>query len=93
MLSAVKEAFTNIPRHSDATLARLTLIEHPGFYQMIISDNGSAALADFEKGLGLRSIAERIEALKGHFLIRTLSGFEIFITIPKEAVHETAARR
>ena len=33
----------------------------------------------------LRSIAERVEALNGHFLVRTHSGFETFITIPKEA--------
>jgi len=93
LIAAVKEAFANIARHSDATLVRLTLTEHPAFYQLVISDNGGAAFADLEKGIGLKSIAERIEALKGHFLIRTLSGFEIFITIPKEVARETATRR
>jgi signal transduction histidine kinase len=84
-VAAVKEAFANIARHSGATLAHLTLTEHPAFYQLVISDNGHAATADFAKGIGLKSIAERVEALNGHFLVRTHSGFEIFITIPKEA--------
>jgi len=92
-VAAVKEAFANIAKHSGATIVRLTLTEHPAFYQLVISDNGGAVFADLEKGIGLKSIAERIEALKGHFLIRTLSGFEIFITIPKEGARETAARR
>ena len=84
-VAAVKEAFANIARHSGATLARLTLTEHPAFYQLVISDNGRAAKADLNRGIGLKSIAERVEALNGHFLVRTHSGFEIFITIPKEA--------
>jgi signal transduction histidine kinase len=93
LVAAIKEAFTNIAKHSDATLARLTLTEHPAFFQMIVSDNGGAASADFERGIGLRSISERVEALNGHFLIRTANGFEVFITIPKEAMRETADRR
>ena len=92
LIAAVKEAFANIARHSGATQARLTLTEHPAFYQLVISDNGRAATADLNRGIGLKSIAERVEALRGHFLIRTLNGFEIFITIPKEAARETADR-
>lgn len=84
LISAVKEAFANIARHSDANLVRLNLIEHPAFYQMTISDNGSKIAADLEKGMGLKSISSRIEALNGYFLIKTNNGFEIFITIPKE---------
>ena len=85
LISAVKETFSNIARHSDADLVRLNLIEHPAFYQMTVSDNGSTIAADLEKGMGLKSIASRVEALNGYFLIRTNNGFEIFLTIPKEA--------
>jgi signal transduction histidine kinase len=92
LIAAIKEAFANIAKHSNATLARLTLTEHPAFYQMVISDNGRSATADFTKGIGLKSISERVEALNGHFLIRTRNGFEIFITIPKEADRETSDR-
>ncbi|MBT9173259.1 MAG: Sensor histidine kinase DesK [Syntrophomonadaceae bacterium] len=69
LISAVKEAFANIAKHSDASLVRLTLTEHPAFYQLVISDNGRAASADFTKGIGLKSIAERVEALSGHLAI------------------------
>jgi signal transduction histidine kinase len=93
LIAAVKECFANIAKHSGASLARLTLTEHPAFYQLVISDNGRAASADLTKGIGLKSISERVKALNGHFLIKTLDGFEIFITIPKEAAHETADRR
>lgn len=85
LISAVKEAFSNIAKHSDANLVKLDLIEHPAFYQMTVSDNGHALLHGFEKGLGLKSISTRVEALSGYFLTRTQNGFEIFITIPKEA--------
>jgi signal transduction histidine kinase len=93
LIAAVKEAFTNITKHSDATVARLQLIEHPAFYQLVVSDNGRVAKAVAPQGLGLTSIAERVLALKGHFLVRTQSGFEIFITIPKEAAYATAGSR
>lgn len=86
MISAVKEVFSNIARHSNASLVKLNLIEHPAFYQLTISDNGGEIAADLDKGIGLKSISSRIEALNGYFLIRTNNGFEIFLTIPKEAL-------
>ncbi len=86
LISAVKEAFSNIARHSGASLVRLLLTEHPAFYQMIISDNGKVAAINTDEGMGLKNISGRVEALRGHFLIRAQNGFEIFITIPKEAL-------
>lgn len=87
-IAAAKEACSNIAKHSDATLVRLALTEHTSFYQLIIADNGSSPSADHGKGIGLKSIAARIEALNGQFLVRTNHGFEIFITVPKEAAGE-----
>jgi len=92
-ISAVKEAFANVAKHSDATLVRLTITEHKSFYQLVVSDNGSTSCVDYASGLGLKNIAERIEALRGQFLVRTRNGFEIFITVPKEATNETPPRR
>lgn len=40
-IAIVKEALTNIMKHSDATKVLLSLHEHPGIYQLIIEDNGS----------------------------------------------------
>jgi len=92
-ISAVKEAFANVAKHSDATLVRLTITEHKSFYQLVVSDNGNAPSTNYASGLGLKSIAERIEALRGQFLIKTRNGFEIFITVPKGAADETSPRR
>jgi len=38
----VREALNNIAKHSNATEAGITLMEHPSFYQLVMSDNGSA---------------------------------------------------
>jgi signal transduction histidine kinase len=39
LLFIVKEALSNIIRHSDATHAAVTLTEHPALYQLVVRDN------------------------------------------------------
>lgn len=41
-IGIVKEALSNIIRHSHATEVSISCIEHPGLYQLKISDNGTA---------------------------------------------------
>ncbi len=84
ILAIIKEALSNVAKHSNASHVDISLVEHPGFYQLIVSDNGSTVSYNPDDGIGLKNIAHRIEALKGYFLIRTTKGFELFITIPKE---------
>jgi len=86
LISSVKEAFSNIAKHSDADKVQLNLIEHPVFYQLTIHDNGKNINLDLEKGIGLNNIRERVESAKGYFRIKTDSGFEIFISMPKEGI-------
>ena len=100
--SIVREALSNIARHSHATEAYITVTEHPAFCQMIIGDNGTArnvstvdrskvdkakadkAKADgFPVGIGLRNMADRVEALGGIFRTEQDKGFKIFISVPK----------
>lgn len=83
-LSVIREALSNIIRHSDATQASIVLREHPALYQLIIRDNGTSAGYSTDEGLGLKSMTDRVEALKGNINIQTRNGFEIFISIPKE---------
>ena len=85
VIAVVKEALSNIIKHSDATAASIVFRELPGFYQLIISDNGSPKKFDLEKGMGLSSIKARIEGLKGHVHLSSEKGFKIFISMPKEA--------
>ena len=40
-ISIVKEALSNVARHSNATLVQITMREHPALYQLCIEDNGT----------------------------------------------------
>lgn len=86
MLAIVKEGLTNIIRHSNATDAKVSLQEHPAFYQVIISDNGVVSDYEPERGIGLQNIHDRVDAFHGVMNITVKNGFRIFITIPKREV-------
>jgi signal transduction histidine kinase len=82
MLSVVKEALSNIIRHSDASRVRVTLREHPALYQLIVRDNGTPK-AQSGDGIGLKNIAQRVEAVGGLVNIGSDGGFTVFVSIPK----------
>lgn len=92
-VSIVKEALSNIIRHSDATEASILLREHPALYQLIIRDNGNIKRRFTGKGLGLQNMTDRVEALGGNINIITENGFEIFASVPKEDAYEAAGSR
>ena len=87
LIAILKESFSNVAKHSTAPEVKVSLIEHPSFYQFIIHDNGHSPTTIqnqfFATGIGLKNIEQRVTELKGHFLIRTQNGFELFITLPK----------
>lgn len=83
IIAIIKEAIHNIYKHSDATTIDILLREQPVFYQLIIKDNGSPSVIQ-GNGMGLKNMKDRIEQYKGYINFKTDSGFEIFITIPKE---------
>lgn len=83
ILAIVKEAFTNIVKHSNATHVTLSFQEHPILYQLIISDNGTKQSKTSRHGIGLKNIQERIQSVQGQVLVTQENGFRIFITIPK----------
>lgn len=82
-VAIIKEGLNNIVRHSNATQVKLTLLEQPSFYQLILQDNGTNVAEKAPKGLGLRSIADRVEALGGNFVHEHDGGFRLFISVPK----------
>lgn len=89
-IATVKEAMSNIVKHSDADRIAIVLREHPGFYQLTVEDNGRTGQQSrgfqgrVEYGMGLENMRERVEALHGTLHIRTEKGFVIFISVPKE---------
>ena len=92
----IKEALTNIMRHSNAGKAWIILREHPAMYQLIIQDNGTIHDKDHDRikmqienaglreGMGLHNIAERVSSFGGILNISIDRGFRIFISIPKK---------
>ena len=96
-ITAVKEAMSNIAKHSDADKISVILREHPAFYQLTVEDNGTVGRKgqsgllweeevvrmDGKEGIGLSNMKERVQALGGTFRIHTENGFVIFISIPK----------
>ncbi len=85
-ITIVKEALNNTARHSNATSCSVYVHEHPGFYQLLVEDNGSTASASKanSSGIGLINMEDRVKALGGHITISSTNGFRIFISIPKK---------
>lgn len=85
-IAILKESLSNIQRHSNATRVSILVREHPGLYQLIISDNGTKKGNLYGNGIGLSNMKDRVDNLKGSILITQDKGFQIFITIPKNAL-------
>jgi len=83
-LAIIREALSNTARHSNATSASITLMEHPALYQLVIEDNGTASRNSSTTGIGLQNMKDRVEAFQGIFRAEQERGFKVFISIPKE---------
>lgn len=83
-LAITKEALNNTIKHSDASLVKITVKEHPAFYQLLIEDNGTAKKTTSDTtGIGLSNMKERVDTLHGIIHIKTEQGYHIFVSIPK----------
>lgn len=85
-LTILKEALTNVQKHSDATKVKVILHELEEYYQMMVEDNGTgqANVYNPSGGIGLRNMEERIRALGGIITFSGHQGFRIFISVPKK---------
>lgn len=88
-ITIANEALNNIIKHSNATQVNVIVKEHPGFYQLLIEDNGTKARGKTPEeisanGIGLKNMEERVNSLHGILRIQTDKGFKIFISIPKQ---------
>lgn len=89
--AVLREALSNTMRHAHARNVTVRCMEHPSFYQLIVTDDGAdATLANSRnaaEGMGLGSMRERVEALGGTFTAgpRTgAGGWRVFATVPKQ---------
>ena len=88
--AVLREALSNTMRHACAHAVAVRCMEHPSFYQLIVTDDGTGGTRTggrgVAEGMGLGSMRERIEALGGTFTAgpRTGSpGWRVFATVPK----------
>ena len=82
--AVVREAVSNIIKHSNSTQVRVIVREHPNIATLMIEDNGTGASLE-SSGIGLESIRERVDALGGIVNISAeKSGFKIFVSIVKK---------
>ncbi|WP_077369170.1 sensor histidine kinase [Anaerosalibacter sp. Marseille-P3206] len=82
ILSVIKEALTNCAKHSNATKIKISLLNQPKFYSILIEDNGSQ-FDDRNKGIGLLSMKEIADKYNGFFNCRFDDGFKIHMTLMK----------
>jgi signal transduction histidine kinase len=95
----IREALTNVMKHSQASRVDITIHEHPAFYQLIIEDNGSQRCLSESKqakvpynnlekpneidGMGINGMRERVSELHGSINIFREAGFRIFVSLPR----------
>lgn len=79
----LKEAVSNILRHSSGDKVQITVREHPALYQLIIYNNGSGGKVS-GTGMGLDDMRQRAEELNGIFRVDSEKGFTVFVSVKKE---------
>lgn len=85
----ITELLNNVMKHSNASVANLTIKENNNFLQIQVHDNGKGFDTnkfDIIEGFGLNQIKARVDAMKGNFSIHSVLGngtrinFEILIS-------------
>ena len=89
--AVLREALSNAMRHAHAKTITARCMEHPSFYQLVVTDDGTGGVRTGARsatgGMGLASMRERVEALGGTFTAGSrvgASGWRVFATIPKQ---------
>ena len=93
----LKEALTNVSRHSKASLVTVKLDGNADFLRLQVSDNGGKnedgarvaqstdkRIAPSSSGLGLAGIRERVRAVGGTLTVSAECGFTVVCILPKQ---------
>ncbi len=90
LLAVITEGIHNMEVHADVHRALLKVLQQPGFYQLILRNDGVRHPIR-EGGMGLANIRKRIYELGGHVHIHcTKDCFQLFITLPIRTKEETS---
>ena len=93
IIGIVREAVSNIIKHSKNDSVDIVIREHPGMYQLVIHDYvkgyGHTKILDATKnigrtdGIGIQNMQDRVKSLRGNMSIDEGNGYKIFVTFPK----------
>ena len=92
----LREATSNIIKHSNATLATIRVSIGDGDLQFVVQDNGDGVAAEAEhrldRGHGLASMKNRAKQLQGQCLVESLPGYGtvIRLTVPLDRALEVS---
>lgn len=93
VLGIIKEAVTNVAKHSSGDKVLIEVIENVSFWRVKVFDNGSNPVRESdlngsgssEGGIGLNNIASRAKSVGGRAVIMSdENGFTVMVTIPKK---------
>lgn len=92
VIGVVKEAVSNIVKHSINDTVDVMFHEHPSMYQLVVHDylrkTNHVDYYVFEtsdyRGMGLYNIESRVKSVGGNVEISRGRDFKIFVTIPKK---------
>lgn len=100
LLRITQEALSNAARHADATAITLDLAPQEQRVTLTITDNGQGfepAAGETQRGLGLRSMQERVQELGGSFMVESApgQGTRVQVSLPQEPEQDstTGAKR
>ncbi|MGE6628880.1 sensor histidine kinase [Bacillus sp. NPDC077027] len=87
MSMCIKEAVTNVVKHSDASICRVTIQQLLKEVVITVEDDGTFKGEDTHfptKGHGLLGMRERLEFANGHLQIDTAHGTKLTMRIPND---------
>lgn len=79
--TCLKEAFTNILRHSDAQEVSVTLDMTPHIIRLCVENDGVKQNIR-PAGIGIRSLQQRVQAVGGNLSVDVLDGFRLVCVLP-----------
>jgi signal transduction histidine kinase len=86
LVAVAREALTNAVRHAHAKSATVRMNGMPGIWQLRVWNDGEVpgTASGLEgRGMGLRTMRERVESLGGTLSVSVGNGFEVFASLPR----------
>ncbi|MBS4202234.1 sensor histidine kinase [Bacillus sp. FJAT-49732] len=78
----LREAGTNIVKHSKAKHSTVSFEEKEGFLSITVKDDGVGLLEQHQNGNGLKGMRERLALIDGTLMISSNKGTVLTITVP-----------